>query len=586
MPKKKSSFFTPHNTYIAGEEESRLAAAALQLGLDRRRLPKQNPSITRFFRDSTLTAARMHSVGFLGQDERIDEQGTLHHMVTLRRQPVPSPRPSSSSLANLFQRPSGRDKRLPSTSSLISQDETEEEDEQVVDMVEGGSLTSSAFGIVKGTVGPAILYLPRGFYSSGYAVAVPAMLFATGMYVLNAYRLLECWKVESDRNHQVQSRLQEVQALLLPSSATQAGYDATATLVQEKLFQPELLTYPELARRALGPYSLIVEIGIALFQFGVCLTYLIFVPDNLHTALLSMTGVSVPKTILLWIMIVCEIPLSWIRDIRKLTPSNVLASFLIAMGLVTVLVLAIWDGTRVTADGETVFAENIKQLSPVTDSWLVFIGTSFFMMEGSITLLVPLQEAVYRPEDKEKFPDVNRNVTSWIVVFYIVFSAISCAAFGSSIKTAMTASLTGNLATFVQLAYSTAVILTFPLQAFPAMEVALRVFQQATRGNSVLGSANGDDTFRHSVFATVVVIALGVIAVCAMDYLGNVVSILGSLFGIPLALVFPPLMHNALVKNKSLATRLTNYAVVVVGFLAMAAASFNTITMWDKGADG
>ena len=71
----------------------------------------------------------------------------------------------------------------------------------------------------------------------------------------------------------------------------------------------------------------------------------------------------------------------------------------------------------------------------------------------------------------------------------------------------------------------------------------------------------------------------------SMDYLGNVVSILGSLFGIPLALIFPPLMHNALVKDSSTVTRWTNYAVVVVGVFAMAAASFNTIVTWNDGAE-
>ena len=78
---------------------------------------------------------------------------------------------------------------------------------------------------------------------------------------------------------------------------------------------------------------------------------------------------------------------------------------------------------------------------------------------------------------------------------------------------------------------------------------------------------------------------LGIVAICAIDYLGNVVSILGSLFGIPLALVVPPLMHNALVTDSSKATKWLNYIVVAIGFMAMGAASFATIVSWDKGAD-
>ena len=634
------------HTYVAGEDEGRLAAAAQQLGLHRTegRLPKTSWA-NLLLNDNTLTSARMHSVGYLARDERVDEYGTLHLMSVRRRTPATTMTTTPyHRLTDLFATPSSEEGLVTTVAIPPLEEEEErrplreqeeEEDLMVEDMVEGGSLVSAVFGIIKGTVGPAILYLPRGFYASGYAVAVPAMMFATGMFIFNAYRLLDCWKVESDKHHQVAARLQEVQALLQQAGGGGGGnsmeeggggggvtnhadslallqkspqfgkfpkkhsnpqlqqYGATEVQQIDTAFTAKMLTYPELAKRALGKYSVVVELGIALFQFGVCLTYLIFVPDNLRTCAYAMTGYRIPKVALLWMMILVEIPLCGIRDIRRLTTTNVIASFLILMGLVSVLVIAVQEGTTSTYNAEThedewVFVQNLRGLQPLTESWFLFIGTSFFMMEGSITLLVPLQEAVYRPEDRDRFPDMNRNVTAWICVFYVVFSAIACAAFGSHIQTALTASLTGKLATFVQLAYSIAVMLTFPLQAFPAMEVAIRMMHAVT-GSTAADDAPHDDSkqdWHRNIFATTIVLLLGVIAVCAIDYLGNVVSILGSLFGIPLALVFPPLMHNSLVKDSSPMTRWTNYAVVVVGFFAMAAASFNTIVTWDQGAEG
>ena len=613
-----------HHTYIAGEDEQRLASRAQNLGLTREegRLPKKSWASI-IFNDDTLTAARMHSIGYLGADERIDEHGTLHLMsIRKKKQTAVKQYAQLTDLFSPLQRKSIEEKKQPPGSRGADEEGIEvpfeeeiveeaaatedegEEGEEVIDMVEGGSLGAAAFGIVKGTVGPAILYLPRGFYSSGYAVAIPAMIFATSMFIFNSYKLLECWKVESDRNHEVETRLKEVQALLqhagggTPKQQQRPTREnkqyGTMEIQEDKYFQVpnKLLTYPELAKRGLGSYSILVEVGIALFQFGVCLTYLIFVPDNLYQCIYAMFGVHVSKLYLLWAMIAIEIPLSWIRDIRKLTPTNVMASLLIAFGLCSVLVIAFIQGTETTTivDAETgeeetslVFVENLKTLKPVTDQWFLFIGTSFFMMEGSITLIVPLQEAVFLKEDRQKFPDLNRNVTSWICGFYILFSAIASAAFGENIQTALTASLTGSLAMVVQLAYSIAVILTFPLQAFPAMEVAIRMFSQITgQGND----ASSVDGWKRNIFATCITFSLGIIAVCSLDYLGNVVSILGSLFGIPLALVFPPLMHNSLVKDSSLTTRRINYCVVVVGFFAMAAASFNTIVTWDQGAEG
>jgi proton-coupled amino acid transporter len=603
------------HTYVAGEDEERLASAAQNLGLqrDEGRLPKKSWGAI-MFNDDTLTAARMHSVGFVGSDERVDEYGTLHLMSIRKRK---QRQRQYGQLTDLFQpqastqtqgqgQGQGQDQQvggLETESQTQTQTQTHKEtngadngdddEDEVIDMVEGGSLGAAAFGIVKGTVGPAILYLPRGFYLSGYAVSIPAMIFATTMFIFNSYRLLDCWKVESDRNHQVESRLKEVQALLQNTrtgtgtgNTRQGGKQiqqyGTNTVQQDRYFKAKMLTYPELAKRALGPYSVVVETGIALFQFGVCLTYLIFVPDNLHQCIYSIFHVRVSKLYLLWAMIVVEIPLSWIRDIRKLTPTNVVASFLIAFGLCTVLAIAFLQGTETTMDTQTgearlVFAQNLSTLEPITESWFLFIGTSFFMMEGSITLIVPLQEAVYLEEDRKRFPKLNRNVTSWICAFYIIFSVIACAAFGQNIQTALTASLHGRLATIVQLAYSVAVILTFPLQAFPAMEVAIRMLNQVTGQDPYGGASEG---WKRNIFSTSITLTLGVIAVCAIDYLGNVVSILGSLFGIPLALVFPPLMHNSLVKDSSTMVRMVNYCVVVVGFFAMAAASFNTIVTW------
>ena len=139
-------------------------------------------------------------------------------------------------------------------------------------------------------------------------------------------------------------------------------------------------------------------------------------------------------------------------------------------------------------------------------------------------------------------------------------------------------SLDGTLAITIQLAYSVAVVLTFPLQAFPAMEVLK---------NNLLGSdtVTNNDPLERSVLATLVILCLGVVAICAIDYLGNVVSILGSLFGIPLALIIPPLMHNILITDSPNSTRYMNNGSMVIGFVAMIVASITTIISWDEGMD-
>jgi len=475
-------------------------------------------------------AAQMHAIGALGPDESLDGTGSLCVVEKASMQ-----QPEYGTLENLFEQPP----EAPAAPRKPEQQQT------VLEPPAGGSLGAAIFGIVKGTVGPAILYLPHGFWQSGYAIAIPSMMVATAVFIYSSYRLLECWSVEKSKNERL-----------------------TVTLEQWQLPPPRLLTYPELARRALGPYASLVQLGIAALQFGVCLTYLIFVPQNLKQVAASF-GWHVHPTVFLWSMVLVEIPLAWIADIRKLTVTNIVATLLIAVGLLSVLTMAIEAGfTRHVVSGDAQWRTHWDELPACTNAWYLFVGTSFFMMEGSITLLVPLQEAIHAPEDRRVFARTNQMVTSGIVLFYCAFSGICCLGLGP-VRTALTASLPGAWGCLVQLAYSIAVVLTFPLQAFPAMQVTCQAVRM-TEGWS------------RRVLATVLVLLLGLVAVVAIDYLGNVVSILGSLFGIPLALVFPPLMHNQIVKDKIV----MNYVVMVIGFGAMAAASVATAVSWDKGAEG
>ena len=126
----------------------------------------------------------------------------------------------------------------------------------------------------------------------------------------------------------------------------------------------------------------------------------------------------------------------------------------------------------------------------------------------------------------------------------------------------------------VQLTYSVAVIFTFPLQAFPALEVVTH--REASKEFNV---------FKRNVVASAIICFLGVLAIMAIDYLGHVVSLLGSLVGIPIALVYPPLMHNRIVQA-SRSIRVMNYCLAAVGLCASLVASYTTIASWDQGGEG
>lgn len=570
------------STYVAGDDPSRLKDAAAYLGLDkaqaRRPTTRVREAVGSLLSDTTMESARMHSVGTLASDERVDEGGTIHLMTLTRRRRAGGARPAyetGGDLMSIFRR----------SMEIADGDGDEGEEEyEVVDTVEGGSLGAATFGIIKGTIGPAILFLPRGFKMAGWGVAIPALLFSTATYLYSATRLLDCWRIEKIKIE----RLEEIKALLddkennYGSTEGAGASEAPKGPVDPHMASADgtMLTYPELAKRAFGKYALFVSAGIAILQFGVCLTYFIFVPENLVAVTHSLTGKVVPQEAFLIAMIFAEIPFTWIRDIRRLTPTNILASLLIFFGLASCLGIALFRDY-----GDSSLLKEISQLPPVNhDTWFMFIGTAFYMFEGAMTLVVPLQEAVFTPEDKAKFPALNKRVMWSIVTFYCFFATTCWAAFGEGLKTAMTASLpSGALTTAVQIAYSVAVFFTFPLQAFPALEVTLRTT------TTKVGTTDHDydsATFRRNVKASFLVCFLGLIAYFAQDYLGNVASILGSAIGVPVALICPNLMHNILVKNNSFCTRMMNYCVVCIGIFAFVVASTTTILNWSSGAEG
>lgn len=424
----------------------------------------------------------------------------------------------------------------------------------------GGSLSSATLGIIKAMVGPAILYLPHGFAGAGYLVAIPVLVLSTTLYLWSSACLLQCWKAESDRLNQRRLSMNNNHSHGL------------------KLRKRIVLSYPELAYRAFGiKGEKLVQIGISLMQSGVCLTYLIFVPQNLRTSALLLFDCDISTTWTLLLMMAVQIPLSWIRDIRRLTVTNLLANILIMYGLVTCLGFAV----REMGSGQEVLlrAQNLTAFNP--SGWFLFLGTSVLLFEGSITLLVPLQEAVHSPLDREKFPCLYRRVILGIVSFYSFFGIMCWLAFGDNVRTVMTTSLpSSTLATSVQLAYSLAVVFTFPLQNFPSLEITCVAVQRIFAGNGKVGLGHSND--QRSVISTLLVVVLSIIALFSMEALDRVVSLMGSVLGCPLAFVLPPLIQNQLGKGEIGETkRRLNSMVAVLGVCAMMISTATTLVRWE-----
>eukprot|EP00980_Cylindrotheca_fusiformis_P015685 scaffold4518_cov149-Cylindrotheca_fusiformis.AAC.20 len=321
-------------TYTAGEDSSRLANMAKEFGLQRQRQPRNQ---VRARVDAPLSVL----TGFY--IERMLDPG----FADVRMRAVYSAR--DSQIADV------------EGDELMGRLPTWKEDEGEPDKDPhahglGGDMTSAVLGIIKGMVGPAILYLPHGFANAGYVAAIPILILATVLFLASSACLLDSWKHES---------LKEA------DSMAEEGDGAK--------LQRTILSYPELAYRALGyPGETAVKIGIALMQSGVCLTYVIFVSQNLQTCASLLFDQYLPAYYFTIIMVLFQIPMSWIRDIRKLTLTNLIANILILYGLIACLIFAF--SAAISSKEErgplTEIGYKFGNLDAFSSGWFLFIGTS------------------------------------------------------------------------------------------------------------------------------------------------------------------------------------------------------------------
>ena len=303
----------------------------------------------------------------------------------------------------------------------------------------GGTVTAAVFGIIKAMVGPAILYLPRSFANAGYGFALVALAATLAMYLYASDKLLASWRhvvmmqqqqqqeqfaaeddeddeeeINNNKNN-INNKLSskddaedkdnnddEIEMISLTVPTTHKdGKDTFVTNNNEHddeqndyqlhasvdgkdgLLRVTVVgvSYPQLAHMAYGaPGETAVRAGICAMQLGICLTYFIFVPHNVSASVAALThgAVDLPLSAGLASMVVLEIPLCWIRDIRKLVHTNVAANVLILFGLLSSLYLALVVApSRQEADGGGDNASpSLTHLSPWNDQWYLFIGTA------------------------------------------------------------------------------------------------------------------------------------------------------------------------------------------------------------------
>ena len=329
--------------------------------------------------------------------------------------------------------------------------------------------------------------------------------------------------------------------------------------------------FAEIGLKLYGPwFQRLILSSIVISQIGFAAAYIVFTLENLraftaNVSLYDVTDINIVWFILLQVVII--VPLSLIRDITKLSLLAVFANVFILTGLVTIVYFMLYQWLGVNHGH---FGKNIEYFFNESE-FSLFIGTAIFAFEG-IGLIIPIQESMIHPNN---FPRVLGQVILTIAVIMIMVGSLGYLTFGDKIKTVVLLNLPQDspMVIITQLLYSLAILLSTPLQLFPAIRLL--------ESKMIFGSGKSSPSVKwlKNLFRTLFVVFIAYIAYIGGQNLDKFVSFVGCFACIPLVYMYPPILHlkscckihSGLLEkeqNNRFWLSLANYVLLVIGAIS------------------
>lgn len=340
-------------------------------------------------------------------------------------------------------------------------------------------------------------------------------------------------------------------------------------LVQANLKVPA--SFGDMGGILYGPrMRLAILTSIVFSQLGFVAAYTVFVAENLQAFVLGVTNgrTNISPVWFIVMQAAIFIPLSLVRKIAKLSSTALIADAFILAGIIY---LYQYEIRHIAEKGFS----DVKAFNP--ESFPLFVGTSVFTFEG-VGLVIPITESMQEPH---RFP----KALSWvmIVVMFLFTSsgALSYLAFGSKTQTVVMTNLPQNYK-FVQallFLYAVAILLSTPLQLFPALQILERgVFASKS------GKYNPKVKMYKNLFRISIVVVSVFFAWAGSSKLDVFVSFIGSVFCVPLCFIFPVLLSLKALNDRPWYSKAVDVAILIFGIGAMAFAGTQTIAEMFKAA--
>ena len=351
------------------------------------------------------------------------------------------------------------------------------------------SLLKASFSFFKCMVATGVLFIPQSMSNSGWAGAVVIMLV---------------------------SALASTAGILLLGSC----HEATGK------------SYPAMGQMVTGKLGFLISAQIALSQYGFCTCYVAFIVQ-LVVQMYQQEGLPPPPpSHIVLIVTLIFIPLGWIRRIGKMKITNIIGDVIILVGIGFVSWVAVQRILNLgTAEGVVPFT------SP--GRGMIFAGTAVFAFEG-IALVIPIRESMARPD---LFPALMTGMMVFFTVLLTGFGLLGYFSWGPNMQTIVLNELQGSSADSIKILYILAIVCTFPIAISPCFSIC---------EGPLFGHMPATETRKwlKNGFRTALTLLLALIAYSAADELNIVVSIIGSFCCIPLAFIFPAVLHMKIVGSR------------------------------------
>ncbi|CAN0305333.1 unnamed protein product [Ectocarpus sp. 6 AP-2014] len=331
-------------------------------------------------------------------------------------------------------------------------------------------------------------------------------------------------------------------------------------------------SYGQLGYAVFGKVGqLLVDVSLVLSQLSFCSSYFIFIVLNIPSALPvpppgSRLEYLLSPNALVAMQLLVYIPMAWIRHLKYLALAMFGANVCMWLGLILIVGI---DAELLMREGP----EPVLQYNP--DTFIIFVGAVVVCFEG-IGLVLPLRDSM-EPHMRHKFPGVVRVAMLFLAIVFCIFGCLGYLAYGEGIETFVTMNIpaghpVGALSVGL---YSIAIMMSYPLQLFPAVKCLEGHLFGALRQRSLLRK------WLKNTLRAAVVLATAAFAMFVGPSFDNFAGLVGGFCAVPLALVYPSAFQLKMMGDSmTMRERAWAWTVLVLGTFGAVLCSWQSIATW------